>query len=307
MAALVSLLYLFACILLLGMAGFVYARNARSPQHRFFALMALSLFAWLLTLYVFHQQEETALLTLWGRLNFASVLLAVLFGLLFVRALTGRALVKASWLWGETLLLTTLTLMTPLVDQMEYRQGSEIITDFGPLFPFYTAHLVLYIGAAVVYVFGSLPTAPRRLRYQLAWVGTGILTSAAVALTTNLLLPYVFGVFAFQEIGALAVLFLIGAIAYAISAYQLFDVRVVIRAAVVFSLLIAFVMELYQAMVTSLTHLLPFHDPAARSLTALFLTITLNVFVQEPLRRTLERLADRVLKRTPHPPKRKAA
>lgn len=135
----------------------------------------------------------------------------------------------------------------------------------------------------------------------------GIVTSAAIALTTNLLLPYAFGIFAFQEIGALAVLFLLGAITYAVSAYQLFDVRIVIRAAVVFSLLIAFVMELYQAMVTSLAHLLPFHDPAARSLTALLFTITLNVFVQEPLRRALERLADRVLKRTTSPPSRKTA
>jgi len=94
-----------------------------------------------------------------------------------------------------------------------------------------------------------------------------------------------------STIGALAT------IAYAACIYHMFNVRVVIRTALVVALLIAFALELYQAAVSALSALLPLTDPTERHIAAATVALIINAFTQQPLRWWLERLALRLLKR----------
>ena len=133
------------------------------------------------------------------------------------------------------------------------------------------------------------------MRSQLAILGAGMLLSGLVATLCDLVLPYAFHVFALQEVGALGTLLFLASVAYAISTQRLFSVRVLVRRTVVFTLLITFALELYQAAVGALAGLLPLSDPLQRHIAAASIALVVNALTQQPLRQWLEQRVDRWL------------
>ena len=115
-----------------------------------------------------------------------------------------------------------------------------------------------------------------------------------IGITTNVALPYLFGDFRFIDVGTLSTIFFLGAVAYAASVYHLFNIRVLIKTTLVFSLLIAFALELYQGSVEFLARLLPVGDATERHIAAATVALIINAFSHEPLRRLLEQLLDRL-------------
>ena len=277
------------------LALFILHKNPVSPLHRTFGWACLSLLAWLGTLYVFDRLDESGTLTFAGRLNYASVLFVVLLAYLFLRQVLRRPARNVPVLLGETLLLSALTLLTPLVDRMEQGGAGSHVTRFGPLFVLYVLHLLSYLGASLYQAFHMGHRASRQVRSQLAILGTGMLLSGSIAIVCDLVLPYAFHVFAWQEVGALSTLLFLASVAYAISTQRLFSARVLIRRTVVFTLLIAFALELYQGAVGALAELLPLGDPLQRHIAAASLALVVNALTQQPLKEWLERRVDRWL------------
>lgn len=210
---------LLTCLFALGfglvpaLALFILHKNPAAPLHRTFGWACLSLLAWLGTLYVFDRLDENGTLTFVGRLNYASVLFVVLLAYLFLRQVLRRPARNIPVLLGETLLLSALTLLTPLVDRMEEGGPGRHVTRFGPLFVLYALHLLGYLGASLFEAFHSGRHAPRQVRSQLAILGTGMLLSGSVAVVCDLVLPYAFHVFAWQEVGALSTLLFLFSVA----------------------------------------------------------------------------------------------
>ena len=257
MSLLISALFAVCCAASLGMAILVFLRNPHSAQHRAFAGGALFLFLWLATLYVFDRQTAPGTLTWLGRLNVAAMLPVVVFAFLQVREVLRRPLRRSWLLWSETVLLSGLTLFTPLIDRQEIVRGGQHITLFGPLFALNVLHVVGYLAAAVITAAYGMRGATKQLRSQIVLVGLGLFAAAIVAVTCDLALPYLFHVFALQEAGALSTVLYLGAVAYAISARGLFDVRILVRKTLVFALLLAFVLAAYAGIVLFLTQWLP--------------------------------------------------
>ena len=285
----VSALYFVCCALLVFLALFIYRKDPTSWLNRYFSLTALTLFAWLGTLYAFDRQTDSAILLELGRLNFASALVMVLPLYLFVREVTRRPAAWLGVLLGETLILAALTLFTPWIDQAERLQAGEHITVFGSLFFLYIAQVSLYPIAAIVTAFRAAAHASRELKSQLALIGIGILATAATALATNVLLPYAFHNFAYQDLGTLSTIFFILAIAYAITAHHLFDIRILIRRTIVFTLLLAFVLAVYSGVVLFLAQSLPYQGVTSTGRDILTIAAILIIaFSFDPLRRWLE-------------------
>ena len=292
----VSALYFVSCSLLVFLALFIYRKDPTSWLNRYFALTALTLFAWLSTLYAFDRQTDPTLLLWLGRLNFTSALVMVLPLYLFVRQVTRRPAPLLPVFLIETLILAALTIFTPWIDQAERLQAGEHITVFGPLFFLYIAQVSLYPIAAIVTAFRVAAQASKELKSQLALVGLGILATAATALTTNVLLPYSFHNFAYQDLGALSTIFFIIAIAYAITAHHLFDIRILIRRTIVFTLLLAFVLAIYSGVVLFLAQSLPYQGTTGTGRDVLTVAAILIIaFSFDPLRRWLEQKTDRFL------------
>ena len=315
MSALLASLYGICLLGLAGFALFVILQNPRAALNRGFALLAFALLGWVASLFAFDfalaPQE-----TLWiGRFNFACIILATTLGYLFVQEVgkgtpaelhpkqrlqsQESAFGLPLWLWAETAILTVLS-FTPLVDAQEIIVHGQHETQYGPLFALYMAHVFALLGASLYRAFRPAASAPRETRIQLSLIGSGIIAMAAIALITNVFLPYALMDFRFIYAGTLSTIFFLVAVGYAVFAHHLFSVHRIVRAAFVYAGLITLALELYQLAVTFLAHLLPVGDAASRSYAATALALVVNAFTQQAVRRWLNHLVDRILvDRTP--------
>ena len=302
MSALLAALYILCILFLTGFALLIFARNPRSRLHRYFALLALALLGWVASLFAFDFLTAGSILLWLGRFNFASIVVAVTLGFLFVREVAGRPKVRSIlWLWAETGTLGALTFLTPLVDRQELVRAGEHVTVYGPLFVPYVIHVLVLICAMLSVAFRSGRLVPEQTGGQLRLIGGGIIATATVALVTNVLLPYGLADFRLIHVGTLSTILFLGAVGYAVFAYHLFRIRVIVRATFVLAGLLALALELYSLVLSFLAHLLPLGNAQERSFAATALVLVVNAFTQEPVRRWLGRLIDRVYYgRSPH-------
>ncbi len=293
-------LYLLCLAFLFGSALFVYSRNPRASLNASYALLALALLAWVGTLFVFGSLSQGQALLLVGRANFAAAALVATAACLFVAELAGRRITHRKAIWIETILLVLLSLATPHIDRAETVLRGQHQTAYGSLFTLYIVHVVFYLACAVLIAFLPPPGQANRIRRQLKLVGTGILATATVGVTTNIVLPYWYGDFRFIHVGTLSTILLLIAVGYAVFAYHLFSIHVIVRATFVLAGLLALALELYSLVLSFLAHLLPLGNVQERGFAATALVLVVNAFTQEPVRRRLERLIDRVYyKRSP--------
>lgn len=296
MSQIVNLLYYACFIVFIVLTLFVFLKNFKSTLNQYFSLFSLSLLGWLVTLYLFNRETDQNVLTLLGRSNFAAVGLAVFFGFLFVKEIIKKPSQYKAILFIETFILCSITQFTNLIDKSEHFINEVRITEFGILFDLYVLHLVGYIASALYSAFKSKVVNARTKR-QLLIIGIGIFLTTAIALTTNVVLPYIFNNFTFQELGALSVLFLLLSVAYSITFQQLFDVRLVIRRTVVFTLLLGIIFTIYGGFIFILAQILQTGSiiTSKQSFVGNFLGITLIGFSFDPLRRWLQNTTDHFL------------
>jgi hypothetical protein len=294
---LINLLYITSITLLGALTWLVYRKAPRSPLHRSFALTCLALISWLATLYFLMRSNNASYLTLIGRLNFASVLLAVTFSFHFVSDLA-RSEFLARWrpLMGlETAILALVTVFTPLVDRLESVHAGEHTTMIGTLFPLFALHVIAYPVMAATIGLAAMRSARAHVRDQLLLVSMGIMVTAAVNVVTGIILPYGYGIFSFQEVGALSAVVFAGGVAYAIMADRLFDIRVVIRKTVVVAVLVTFVEQVYTLSLSLFVNNVPASEtsPLVRHVaslgTVLFIAATFH-----PLKEWLEKALGRL-------------
>ena len=285
-------LYLLCLALLFASALFVYSRDPRSRLNASYALLALALLAWVGTLFVFGSLPEGQTLLLVGRANFAAAALVATASCLFVAELAGRKLKLRKAIWLETVLIVGISLGTPLVDRAETVLRGQHQTAYGPLFALYVVHVVAYLAGAVALAFLPAPGATDRTRQQLRLVGAGILATALVGVTANIVLPYGYGDFRFIHVGTLSTILLLIAVAYAVFVHHLFNVRVIVRKTLVYAALISVALEVYQVAVGLLADLLPFSDAAERHFAATAIALVIHASTQASLRTWLEDLVE---------------
>jgi hypothetical protein len=296
-------IYLVCSVLLLGMALFVFVRSPRAQPNRPFALTALALLLWVVTL-VLYDRATNASAVLWlGRLNFAAIVLAVFFGYRFASTVAQPAPPRfARLLLGETVLLTLLSALTPLVDWAELPGPSTSIphvTRYGPLFPLYLAHIVLFLAATLCLAFTQRQRLRHPARDQLLLIGVGVLATGAISLATNALLPYAFDDFRYIDIGPFSTVLFLLAVGYAIVRHRLFNVHVFLRKTLVYGLLLSLALAVYSSLVLLATD----HVAAGSNLLTRFGVLVI-AFSFDPLRRLFEKKIDALLFRHQTPERR---
>ena len=296
MTLLIAGLYYLCFLVLTGLAIFIFRKNPSARLNRYFALFALTTLGWLVTLYFFNRTPDSPTLTVWGRANFAFAASFVVFNYLYLPEIARKQVRHTKWILLQTGVLVSITLFTGWIDEVEHLRQGEHVTVFGPLFPLYIAHIIGYVGAALYLTFFANRQATRKVRNQLSIIGLGIFLMALIAMMTNLLLPYFFKVFALQEVGALSIIALLSTIAYAISAHQLFDIRIIIRRTVVFTALFILIVIAYSALALLLRGAI-LGDPVSDTKTNIVNLVTICIigFAIEPLRRWLTIRTDQFL------------
>lgn len=167
------------------------------------------------------------------------------------------------------------------------------------MFPLYLLHVLILVGAMLWMAFRPPLRLPAETRLALRFIGVGTLATAAVALATNALLPYAFGDFRLIHVGTVSTLLFLTGVGYAVFAHHLFHVRVIVRATFVLAGLIALALELYSLALSSLARLLPFGNAEERHFAATALVLVVNAFTQQPVRRWLEKVVERLMDRLP--------
>jgi signal transduction histidine kinase len=296
MLSLTALAYGLTSLLLLILGGLILWRDRDSTANRGFALFTLAMLGWIVSLFLYYRVEDSALLTLIGRINYVSIVLAIPLGYFFTLEVVERRDRFRLAELAETAALAAVTLLTPLVSAKEsLAPNGEPVTHFGPLFPLFVLHLVAYLLAATARLVQSARRASAQRRAQLRVILAGFLTTAAVAITTNVVLPAGFGYFRLQEAGALSVVFLIAAFAYAIGFQGLFDVRIVVKRTVIFTGLIGGLIGLYGALALVATQVLRKAPVTAQEFLFNLAAVAIVGMTSEPLRRLIAARTDRWL------------
>lgn len=290
-----ELLYALCFALLAGLALFVALRGRRTRPllRRSFCLLALSLMVWQATLFLEVRTALPALQLGLGRANFAAVAFAAYFALRFVQEVPDRRLVRAAapWLLLETAALSALTLLSPFIVAAERVEDGHALTTFGSLSPVYFFHVGGYLAAALSLAFRERRRAEsRREREQLTLVGSGMVATGGISLVTNAVLPYTFNDFRFSGLGALSTLLFVAAVAYATFIHGLFGLKVIVRKALVYGILLAFVLGAYSSALFLATEYLT--ESSGRLSQFAVLLIAFSV---DPLRRFLEERASQLL------------
>ena len=293
MTPIIATLYCLSLVFLPSFAVFVLVKDWRTPINRHFAVLCLALFGWVATLLAFYVPLSSSALLWDGRLNFAFMALALPPGYLFVRELA-RTGTFAPWvIWTEAVVVSLVSLFTPLVDKAESVSASGVhSTALGPLFPAYAAFCVGTITVGLAVSLRPSRRAASAARAQLRFIAAGIAATTAIATVTNVLLPSL-GNFSLIEIGPASVVLFLAAVGSATFVLHLFDVHVIIRATVVYAGLIALALELYSLSLSALARLIPLGPFGERETAATAIVLVINAFTQEPIRRWLVGVAGR--------------
>lgn len=254
----VSLLTI-SCVINLLLGGLVLSRNPRSRPGRLFALFTLVVTAWLATNYFTNNPLFGAATTdIINRsayvLGFAAALCSLFFTYTFPRH-------RRIHRW-ELILLIFVAVPMLLLSWTNAIAGTVVIAhgiyaySTAPLADVYVAAFVLFIGMSIHNLLSGYRTMPRQLRRQTVLVLSAFGGTEVIALSINVILPYIKFSQQINHYTPLLTLLLVGSISYAIIRHRLFDIRWVIARSLGYVLAVSAVAIGYGALVFGIAQLI---------------------------------------------------
>ena len=290
----------FAAIANATLSALVFLNKPKASVNRLFALTALSAMGWAGTNALFQYTDSVMVATLAAQMSSVAALLMSASFLHFSwiyplripldSTLRDTILHRARLplLWALTLLLSLLSLWPGVVDRSVELSGTHrIITAAG--FYLVVFFLLLTAFAAFFTFTRQVQMLHGTLREQSLYVLAGAGVTAFFGTIFNLGFP-LFGDYRFVWLGPSCSVVFVGATVYSIIAHHLFDIRLIIRRTVVYSLLLAGISAGYSAVEYLLTELINSQSPGATS--PIFAHISGAIVVSlcvNPVRKWLER------------------
>lgn len=301
MTAAVTVL-LAATLANLALAFLIYTRQPGREVNRVFAVTALCVALWTLTNALFQVTPSVQGAILWAGLSYASALLLSASVLHFSWVFPSRAKVDTSskyLVWMGALALGVLSAWPGLVIGSVELAGERRIITTGGLYVL-AAFLFGTLGRAFLLLWRTYVRSRGEARNQMRYVLAGMALTALCGLATNLALPLA-GDYRLVWAGPTSSLFFVSLTVYAIVTQRLFDIRLLLKRTLVYTLLLGGLIALYSAGVLFLTGLFDRLDLGRLSSSAISLISALGIgFGVEPLRRGLERATDGFLFRREH-------
>jgi signal transduction histidine kinase len=263
----------------------------------YFRVTLICILLWTLSIIFTETDADATRVLSWSRLSFFfSALIAVsLQPFVFQLALETSSKRIFSWIhfaaaWAVAffgVVFAALSLTPQILTSVH-----DLHSSFGPLQPAYD----LFILASFVILGLNLAIARSRtsghIRSQFGFILLGVSLSAAFAIVTNLLLPFLhLGEMRF--LGPVGLIFFIASTSYVILAHHLFDIRVAIRRTVVYSILLTTLFSAYGLLIFLFAQI--FYLDSTDSLAVNFLATLVIGFSFDPLRRWLQDRTDKFL------------
>jgi len=253
----VFLLLLIVTVANLVLALFVLWHNPKAEVNRVFALTALSVAGWTFTNALFQQTASVATATQVAAFSYLSAIVLGASFLHFAWIFPRRTAVSSNAkpiLWGIALPVGLLSFVPGLViDAVDISGNRAIATTAGVWV------IALFMFVTSCWAFGRLLAQHAQLhgvaRAQSRYVLTGSALTAVIGLICNLLLPLL-GNYSLVWLGPASSLFFVGFTVYSIIAHHLFDIRLIIKRTLVYTLLLAGIGAGYSIVESSLTEAL---------------------------------------------------
>jgi hypothetical protein len=301
MQAVALLLYLISLINL-ALAGVVFWRHPKAEVNRVFALTSVSVATWTLTNGLFQATDSLHMAVAAANVSYLSALVVAASLLHFSQIFPQhpnrphrRMTSRAAWsLWIVTLVLG-LTPFIPhfVIQSVQLEPARRILTNFG-VYPILGFVLFAVLGA-ILFLLRSLAVTVGKERMQTRYVLTGMAVTSVVGLVCNLVLP-LFGNYSLVWVGPASSLVFVASTVYSIVKEHLFDIRLVIKRTLVYSLLLAGIAGGYSAVEYVLKEALQQTTSGTGHplVTNIGGAIVVSLFAS-PVRRWLEKRVDRLI------------
>ncbi|MBI3454251.1 MAG: PAS domain-containing protein [Candidatus Rokubacteria bacterium] len=220
----------------IALAAIVLAQSPHRPVNRWFAAFSGLLAVWGTINGIFRLLADPAVTLIVARTAFAAAALIPLaffhFAFVFPHpAPSRRRLVQMVTLTG---LFTCGLAFSPWIVAHVRLQPSAFQPVYGPLHPFFGFYFLTSFLWALIHLAGKLGQAKGVARVQLQYLFLGTALACLGAVTTNLVVPLLFGTSRFNLYGPYFTLIWVGFTAHAIVRYRLMDIRLVISRSVAY-------------------------------------------------------------------------
>jgi PAS domain S-box-containing protein len=295
-----SLGTILLCAVLFGLGLVVLARDPRAPVNRLFAFSMLTIIGWIGSISLYLSTKESDPNILLGRLAFASAS-AIPFSLLWMfeslEDVPTRRSKRILWATAAAcVLFVALSSFTPLIVAGSATGSSGRNFIYGPLHRLFGIYFLCAFGLALYRLSSQLRSASGIRKLQLRYLLLGILLGGLGGMTTNLVIPLVWGTSQYSLLGPYFTLIMALFAAHAIVRYRLMDIRVVIKSGVAYASGIVVAVSLFVGFAILLRH---FTGDSADTISfAAAITIAaVTAILFQPLNTRLQALLNRYLYR----------
>ena len=194
-------------------------------------------------------------------------------------------------------IISYLSVGTNLIIQSSAQHSGVTDVHFGSFSILYAAYFGIYTVTAFVSLLRKYRIAKGVSRLQIQYLLFGFGLSIISGSVTNLILPVGFNIFAISSFGPVTTTFILVLTSYSILANHLFDIRVIIRRTIVYSILLITLFSAYSLILFLFAQVFNFQSSGNVSLILNFLATLAIGFSFDPLRRILQERTDKFLYR----------
>lgn len=216
----------------------VFRKNPRNALNWSFALLMISIAGWAIPNMLF-DIIPAELATLNSRLNFFAASMIVSSLLTFSISLDPKK--NNSLIFGPIILGLAFGLfsLTPAIEEYVIDVSGEYAGHYGWGHPIYAGYIFSFVILILFTLVDTLRRSKGVERYKIGYILLGTFLSIAVGITTNLIIPLASDVRNMRAVGPTGTIFFTILSSYAILKYRFFDIRVVIRKGLVYSILLS--------------------------------------------------------------------
>lgn len=250
-----SILTFLMGLLISGLSLVIFLKSRRRAIHIIYGIFVLLVAIWSFSLGFYYLSSDLETALIWAKFVYFFGSLIPTFFLLFSFGFPDET---TRFPWGKTivllipnLLLLYLYFWTDLmIEKIQFFTfENDRIFVLGPFYWAFEIQFLSYFAWTYNIIARKWFSTKGRLHAQLSYILIGTLIGTILALSTNVVMPDFLNNSRFVWLGPELTIIWVVAIAYAIVAHRLFDIRIIIRRTVVYSGLLIFALATYSIVV----------------------------------------------------------
>ncbi|MFH1456619.1 MAG: ATP-binding protein [Patescibacteria group bacterium] len=217
---------------------FIYLNGREKKINRVYSWNIAAIISWVLAMFFFRSASQTSAF-FWCTILYSTPTIIASSFLYFTYIFPSQRIKKLSWrpwvIFLSNIYIIFLVIIPGMVIQeVNVRPGmeKEIIFNLIP-YIFYAFYILVCFSLGFVRLFQKYLKSQGRERVQIIYLLFGYAVAANFAFVTNLIMPWL-GNFSFNWLGQVFTITMVGFTSYAIIAYSLMDVKVVLRRSLVY-------------------------------------------------------------------------